>query len=149
MMESVDTTKLKVTMMEISLENADSHMLFVYIYFSNHSNSQMTFLCYNFPLSLQPPQTNVSLCFYLQLPSLTQSFTPSQTNFILLLYSLNTMSGFSPLPTCSSAPLQHPPILLRTVSFIPRSPTIWKRRRNWYQPMLSNSFQHSKKGNFQ
>jgi hypothetical protein len=48
MMESVDTTISTVTMMETSPENADFHMLFVYIYFPNRSNSQTTFLCHNF-----------------------------------------------------------------------------------------------------
>jgi hypothetical protein len=47
-----DTTILTVTMMETSPENVDFHMLFVYIYFSNHWNSWTTFLCHNFPPSL-------------------------------------------------------------------------------------------------
>jgi hypothetical protein len=52
MMESMGTMISKVAMMETLPENADFHMLSVYIYFPNHSNSQMTFLCHNFPSSL-------------------------------------------------------------------------------------------------
>jgi hypothetical protein len=55
MMESTDIMILMVTMMETSPENAELHELFVYIYFSNHSNSQMISLFYHpfssFPIS--------------------------------------------------------------------------------------------------
>jgi hypothetical protein len=52
MMESMDITISTVTMMETSPENADFHMLFVYICSQSCSNSQTTFLCHNLLPSL-------------------------------------------------------------------------------------------------
>jgi hypothetical protein len=100
MMESVDIMILMVTMMETSPESVDSHMLFVYIYFPNRSNSWTT------SIFLLLFQTYLSSCFYPQLLSSTQLFTHSPTNSTLPLYSLNITSGFSPSPTCSSASME-------------------------------------------
>jgi hypothetical protein len=103
MTESMDITISMVMMMETSPENADFHMLFVYIYSPSCSNSRMTSLCHNFLSFLSTFTNEHFIIFYPQLPSSTQSFTLSQTNFTLPLYSLNITSGFSPLLICLSA----------------------------------------------
>jgi hypothetical protein len=65
MMESGAITILMDTMMVTSPGNANFHVLFVYIYSSNHSNSQMTFLCHNF---LSSPSTFTNEHFIMFLP---------------------------------------------------------------------------------
>jgi hypothetical protein len=43
----------------------------------------------------------------------------------------------------------HSSILLWTISFISRNPSIWRKQRNWHQSMLSYSLWHPEEGNLQ
>jgi hypothetical protein len=63
MMESMDITISTVTMIGTSPENADFHMLFVYIYSPSRSNSQTTFLCHNLFFSLSTFTNEHSIMF--------------------------------------------------------------------------------------
>jgi hypothetical protein len=60
-----DIMKLKATIMEISPENVDSHMLFTYIYSPSPSNSQMILSRHIFPFPFIPQFPNELFIMFL------------------------------------------------------------------------------------
>jgi hypothetical protein len=102
MMESADITISMVMMMKTSLENAELHKLFVYIYFQIIQIVEQFFYFPNSLSSLLTLTTNYSLCFFLLLLISILSLVLQPTNPICLLSLSSTTHGFLEMRTSLS-----------------------------------------------